>query len=536
LTKKGYEMGEDQSPRVPFQPLALQTLEAFPSLLDDSPGCDGETARVQLLETHISWIFLAGPFAYKVKKPVKTAFLDYRSLEARQRYCAEELRINRQFAPELYIAVVPIVARGEKLAVEAEGEPIEAAVKMHRFGSQDLLSDRLWAGQVKLSEIERLAERIARFHAAARVVAPSDHRVQSTILGNAIENLTDLQPVITGEAAAMLRSLQIWTRDLFEELEPIQQQRFKNGFVRECHGDMHAGNIVHWKGDLLPFDGIEFNDSFRCIDVLNDLAFLSMDLLARGHNPLRHALINAYVELTADREALALLRWYEVYRALVRAKVAHIRWQQLRGAGSHGDSQADQAQQAYDECHEHIRLAHLLAEQPSPTLTITRGLSGSGKSTASHRLVTQRGAIRLRADVERKRLFGLRPLDRPGPQQLNKMYSHEASAKTYALLLSLAEEMLRAGYSVVIDATFLKLNQRRSARESASRLGVEFNILDCDLPESLLRDRLVQRLKSGDDASDADLQVLDQQLAGREPLTDDEMQCTIAMSSVVETG
>lgn len=483
----------------------LSRAEAYPN----------QPATVEILETHISWIFLAGDHAYKIKKGVRNGFLDYSSLAARRRYCIDEVRINRQYAPDLYLDVVPVTASSGQLVMEGDGEPLEFAVKMRRFDAHALLSDRLDRGTVEPAELESLAARIAEFHGSAKVVAANDWRIQSTILGNAIENLIELQPTITGDAAAMIRSLQIWTRDSFEELETIQQQRFADGMVRECHGDMHAGNIVSWQGRYIPFDGIEFNDSFRCIDVLNDLAFLSMDLLARGQATLRHTLVNAYLELTADRNSLRLLRWYEVYRALVRAKVAHMRWQQL--------SEATATQQhAAQECLQYIHLAHQLAEEATPVLTITHGPSGSGKSFACQRFARQLGAIQLRADVERKRMFGLKPTDRPNTSLIEIIYSHETSAKLYSLLMSIAERILSAGYSVAVDATFLKLNQRRMARELAARLGVEFSILDCDQPEEILRQRVSHRQSSDTDASDADLQVLAQQLQSREPLTDEE--------------
>lgn len=483
-------------------------------LLGDVEAYPGSGAEeVVTLETHISWIFLVGEHAYKVKKPIKTSFLDYSTLAERQRLCHEEVRLDRRFAPELYIGVVPISRDGARVCVEGAGEPVEFAVKMRRFPHDALVGERLKAGQVTKAEVLELASAIANFHRSA---TPSKQRIFNApekVLRNAVDNLTDLQPLVRGAPASLLRSLQIWTRDTFEQLENQFLDRLENGFIRECHGDLHLENIVDWQGRLVPFDGIEFNEEFRYIDVLSDVAFLAMDLAARQRDDLRHLLINAYVEENDDRDSLALLRWYEVYRALIRAKIASMRAAQLESAG-------EDALEVNADRDAHIQLAHALSDSPTPTLFIMHGVSGSGKSTASELLVERLGAIRLRADVERKRHFGLSPTSRSGAQATLELYSPTATSATYAKLCGSAARILEAGYSVVLDATFLKLQQRRAAQEVAARAGADFNIVDCQADLPTLRQRLLDRQAAGGDASDATPQVLDAQLASREPLTE----------------
>jgi len=498
---------------------ALGAPKAYPASVQGiaaAAGTADAANSVCQLETHISWVFLIGDCAYKVKKPVSTPFLDYRTLADRKHYCEEELRLDRRFAPDLYLGVVPITLENDQVCVEGSGEPIEYAVKMKRFAGDALLIERLKAGLVTTAEIIELARTVGAFHDQAKRQPVWSAGTPERILANAVDNLSALQPwVITEPAASLLRSLQLWTRDTFEELEPKVAARLTAGFIRECHGDLHLGNIVMWGDRLLPFDGIDFNEDFRVIDVLSDIAFLTMDLAAHNRHDLRFLFRNAYVEQHGDRASLELLRWYEVYRALVRGKVASLRAQQLAASGGNvAEADADRDR--------HIALAHALSSAPAPTLTITHGLSGSGKSTYSERLVARSGAIRVRADVERKRLHGLQPSDRVEGAKRAELYSDDATQATYLHLYTVAEELLVSGYSVVLDATFLQQKHRRTMHELADRLGVDFAILDCAADPETLSQRMHNRQANELEPSDADASVLEAQLVSREPLTDSE--------------
>ena len=476
---------------------------------------------VELHETHISWVFLVGDHAYKLKKPVRNEFLDYSTLEKRKHFCEEELRLDRRYAADLYLDVVPITLCNGKPQMEGEGDPVEYAVKMRRFPNDALLSERIESGTLSTEEVFLLAEKIAEFHQSAERLKtrPAEDPLGSIelIYENAADNFAPIEGVVTGDAARTVRVLAEWTRDYFEDHRQLFSQRLHNGFIRECHGDMHLANIVHWNGKLIPFDGIEFNDSFRWIDVINDAAFVAMDFAARERLDLCRSYINAYLEHTGDHASLAVLRWYLVYRALVRAKVAAIR------SGQPDQSDGEKAA-AIDDCDRHVELAYRFSLHDEAGLWITHGVSGSGKTTISDLVVQSKGAIRLRSDIERKRHFGMSPTDRPSEEQKAELYGEGATHATYARLRRMARCILRAGYPVVIDATFLRESQRQMFRSLAGREGATFGILECHACEQTLRQRIADRMAHGGDASDADLAVLEHQLATAEPLTEAEKE------------
>jgi aminoglycoside phosphotransferase family enzyme/predicted kinase len=471
---------------------------------------DGE---IDVRETHISWVFLAGDFAYKVKKPVKTSFLDYSTLRQRHHFCQEELRLDRRYAPELYLDVVPITAADGSVHIGGTGQPVEYAVKMVRFPDEALLSIRLSQGTFSTAELWRLADSIASFHHNAAPL-PDSMRWGSPELvrEDAMANFADLAASDLGNQAETLAALKDWTEQFYADHQGLLAQRVANGFVRECHGDLHLANVIDWRGKMMPFDGVEFNDRFRWIDVLSDAAFLAMDLAARDHWELSRSFINGYLERTGDHASLPLLRWYLVFRALVRAKVDALKAQQ---------GGADRPA-ALEKCHGHLQLAYQFTLPQQPCLWITHGFSGSGKTTGSEAIVRQRGAFRLRSDLERKRHFGMSPWDRPASDQTEKIYSTAATNATYGRLRRLARTILQGGDSVIVDATFLQRQQRDSFRELAESLGVSFAMLDFTADTATLRERITERLAAGSDASDADLGVLERQIQTDQPLGEDE--------------
>jgi len=437
--------------------------------------------RVELLETHISWVLLAGRFAYKIKKPIVLPFLDYGSVDKRRACCRAELRLNRRYAPRLYLDVV-----------ELDGEP---AVKMLRFDEAARLDNVSQRGELTARHLSDLARTVAAFHAEAQP-APLDSRFGSPelVLATAMENFDELDSLLPGHAPRLAR-LRAWTGGEFERRRPAIAERLIQGRVRECHGDLHLGNLVLLDGKVVPFDCIEFNDALRWIDVANEIAFTYVDLLDHGKPGLACWLINEWLVWSGDFGALALLPFYAVYRAVVRAKVAAI-----RGRGA--------------EAAEYLTMAEALTARPAPTLTITFGLSGSGKTTLSgaRLLSDQRAAtIRLRSDVERKRLFGLAPDAASG----GAIYDAEATARTYARLEQLARQAIGDGWSVIVDAAFLRRAERDALRGLARSLGVDFAILPCTASPEELRRRLAAR---AGDASEADAVVLERQLGWLEPL------------------
>lgn len=482
---------------------------------------------VEIHETHISRIFLAGPYAYKTKKACVTEFLDYGTLEARKAACAQELRLNRRFAPDLYLGVVPITRAAGRLCVgtedDKESEAVEYAVKMHRFPDDALLKERLRRGTLTSEEVHQLAEAVAAFHSAAATADPQLPWGSVPRVGaDALANFHDLRISRIASLEPQLSALEQWTKAFLEAESPRFRERVAAGWIRECHGDLHLANVIHWHDRLLPFDGIEFNEGFRWIDVLSDAAFLAMDFAACGHPGLSRSFTSDYLDHTGDRASLPLWRWYLVYRAMVRAKIAAMRAEQ------NGLTPEEQAV-AIEDCREHIALAERFTIPEPRCLWITHGLSGSGKTTGSEQVVQRWGAIRIRSDVERKRALGLETTHRPDPRQSEQLYGEQARQRTYDRLHQLAREILRGGYSVIVDATFLKADQRQQFSELAAEEGVRFAILDFAADPAVLRQRVAARMTAGGDASDAGLEVLEKQLATAQSLTAAERKFIVEM-------
>lgn len=474
------------------------------------------SARAELVETHISWLILTDDYAYKLKKAVDLGFLDYSTLERRRRFCAEEIRLNRRTAPQIYLEAVPVCGTLDNPYFGGEGPVLEYAVKMHRFAPGLLLDELLHAGRLPPPLIDTLARNVAAFHAAAARVDPASPWGTPKAAGQPVrENFEQILPRLHDAAQeAQVGQIAAWAAAEQERLAPRLTQRRADGHIRECHGDLHLGNIVLLDGEPLPFDGIEFNDGLRWIDTLSDSAFLMMDLQARGRSDYAWRFLDAYLQHSGDYAALPLLPWYLSYRAMVRAKVAAIRAAQT--------DEATARRQSEDDIAAYLRLAASYAAPRRPCLVITRGLSGSGKTRHSQVLLEQLGLVRLRSDVERKRLFGLSADERSGSTVDGGIYTAQAGEQTYAHLLVTAEDILRGGQPVLIDATFLRRAQRDTFRALAHDLGLPFFIVEFSASTDELRRRILHRSAQGRDASEAGLAVLERQLASQEPLGEEE--------------
>lgn len=475
-------------------------------------------ATVEHLQTHISHVLLAGDYAYKIKKPLNLGFLDFTSLERRKYYCQEELRLNGRLAPDIYLDCLPIGGEPSN-PILGGGAAIEYAVRMRRFPQQALLDRVLAAGRLEPRHLDALAYRLAEFHRAIPAADPAapfgePERVRQPML----DDFTHIRPLLADPAdREVLAAVERWTLAATERLWPRLAERKAGGWIRECHGDLHLGNMVLTDaGQVAIFDCIEFNDDFRWIDVISDLAFLIMDLRFRGAEPFAQRVLNTYLEYGGDFAGAALLSYYQVYRAMVRAKINAIQ------ASQDGIPEPDRAA-AHALCRDYLRLALALTRGPAPFLLITHGVSGSGKSRRTGQLLELfPGAIRIRSDVERKRLFGLGPLDDSGSTPGGGLYTPEASARTYARLRELAGGLLAAGCQVLVDATFMKRAHRQPFRELASRHGVPFILLDCAADPATLQARVAARRARGDDAAEADVEVLERQLRYDEsPMADE---------------
>ena len=486
-----------------------------------NPACYSHPVQsIRILETHISFVVLTGTFAYKIKKAVNLGFLDFTTLEKRRFFCEEELRLNSRFAPEIYLDVVPISGIPEAPRVGGGGNVIEYAVRMREF-PQEALADRVLArGKLTSRHIDALAALVAEFHLRTQYSGENDgYGAPEAILASAAQNFAQIRALpIQAAHLQLVDAVEAWSRREHERLREVFVQRKREGRVRECHGDLHLGNIVFLDGEPRVFDCIEFNPDLRWIDVMNEVAFLVMDLEAAGRTDFARRFLNGYLEATGDYAGLRVLRYYCVYRAMVRAKVMLMR------AGQQGCTPEDRAS-ATALSGRYLSVAASCAQPSRNFVLITHGFSGSGKTTLSQPLLELSGAIRVRSDVERKRIRGLAAKDRPKSGIAGGLYSADATGSTYSRLLDLARVVVDAGYGVIVDATFLKRGQRDMFRALAAQAGVVFLIVDFAAPEEMLRCHIRSRIAQDDDASDADLAVLEHQLATHEPLQPDEFGC-----------
>jgi aminoglycoside phosphotransferase family enzyme/predicted kinase len=481
-------------------------------------------AEVTLVETHISWVLLTGTYAYKLKKPLDLGFLDFSSLAKRLAACREELRLNRRLAGDLYEAVVAVTGSPQAPRMGGEGPVLEYAVRMKQFPAGTELDRVLARGELQAPVLDALARRIAAFHAGLPRVEPDrPWGMPEAVMQPVEENFRQIRPLLR-EARDLqaLQRVEHWSRRAGERLAERFAARREGGFVRECHGDLHLGNMALVEGEVLVFDCIEFNPALRWIDTVSEAAFLVMDLDDRGHPELDARWLDTYLEYSGDYAGLRLLRFYKVYRAMVRAKVTAIRLGQE-------DVTADEAEAALTHYRSYVSLAQRYTRTAKPLLVIAHGPSASGKTTLGARLIEALGVVRIRSDVERKRLFGLAPLADSRSALGDGIYTREASERTYARLEQLAGEVLAAGLPVLVEATFLLRKGRDALRRLADSLGAAFAILDFRAPEEVLRARI--RARGAGDASEADLEVLEEQLRSRQPLGDDELDRVIAVDT-----
>ena len=478
---------------------------------------DHPVKTFQLLETHISWVLLTGPYVYKIKKPVNLGFVDFSTLALRRYYCGEELRLNRRLAPDLYVAVVSITGTPQSPQFNGSEPVLDYAVQMKQFPQEALLTHLLQHGTFPFSHIDALAKQIAHFHRDIAVAGPdtpfgTPDAVRRPVMANFEHLPSGAAHLIGPERINRIRN---WTEQEHAARTSDFQQRKNHGFVRECHGDLHLGNMALINDHITIFDCIEFSEPLRWVDVLSEVAFTVMDLIDRGRVDLAFRLLNGYLEQTGDYEGLKVFRYYLVYRSMVRAKVAGIRLAQT--------NQDDRERQdLLKELKSYLELAAQFIQGSSPSLMITHGVSGSGKTMLSQRLLEELGAIRVRSDVERKRLFGLAPETRTGLRERPSLYNTEATIATYRHLHEQAKAIIKAGYPVIVDATFLQKKQRQPFRSLAQTLRVPFLILDVEAPKEILCERVRNRQGEGKDASEATISVLKEQLTHQEPLAKEE--------------
>lgn len=486
------------------------TAEPAPDTIERAVHALQRRWQARLIETHISWVLLDGTHAWKIKKPVHLPFLDARTTATRRALCEAECALNRRLAPTLYLDVRDVTGSSDEPDIDGAGRVLSPVLRMRQFPPGCLFTEQVAAGTLAEADIDHLAHRLAAFHLAAPVASAErawgTAEQRAATLTEALGSLAQVDVEHTARVAALQR----WATQAIATLRPVWRARREAGHIREGHGDLHLANLIRLPdGEVTAFDCIEFDPALRWIDPITDIAFAVMDLGAHGRADLGWRLLNAWLDETGDHEGVAVLRADLVYRAIVRALVAR-----LRTPGGRLDAPPDGP--------DYLALAEQLPHPGRPTLTITHGLSGSGKSHQALRLLQTTGAIRLRADVERKRLFGLPALSRSREHVPGGIYTPEATQRTYAHLMDRAAALLQAGWPVILDAAFLRRAERVACRALADRHGATFRILHCEAPPEVLHQRLAQRAAHGLDPSEADASVLAQQQVWAEPLTADE--------------
>lgn len=503
-------------------PASSDQLRQLVTALQDPACFDHPVARFETVETHISIVLLTGDYAYKFKKPVDLGFVDFTSLDRRRYYCEEEIRLNRRLAPAIYLDVVGIGSDSKAPRLHAD-PAIEYCVKMRQFPHTAELEQALAAGRIDQADFAGLARTVADFHERAAIADDSKpYGTAGQVRQQCLDNFTAMGDDLPNDALKEdLRELQHWTESELERTEALITDRHAGERVRECHGDMHVTNMIWLDGRIQVFDCIEFNEELRWIDVMNEIAFLLMDLDMRKRPDLAHVFLNAYLETGGDYAGLGLLQLFRVYRSLVRAKIAYLRLRQ-------GDT--NEAVRTRLEAHISLARQYIEPEQSTP-LIITHGLSGSGKTTITDRLIPLTGAVRVRSDIERKRLVGMTAVESSHSGIGQGLYDPSHTERTYEHLADCARLIIKAGLPAIVDAAFLQSDQRLRFQNLAGSLGVPFRILDCRAPEAVLRQRISERSRRGGDASEADLQVLERQLSKTEDLTGQEKPFGVILDS-----
>jgi aminoglycoside phosphotransferase family enzyme/predicted kinase len=476
-------------------------------------------AAVRHLHTHISDVFLAGPYAYKLKKPVDFGFLDFTTLEKRRQACEDEVRLNRRLAPDTYLGVMPVCAVGADFQVRSEcasGDAVDYVVRMVRLPQSGLLDRLAEQGKLTREHLRQAARAIGNFHARAdRGPAIDVYGKMQNTAARIDQNFAQTQKYIgisisPEQYSALATAFARFLRDN----ESLFERRLAQGRIVDGHGDLHLRNMCSYGGKIIIFDCIEFSAAFRCGDVINDIAFLTMDLDARGLAALSTYFLNAYLEQTQDYGGLALLDFYQAYRAYVRGKVNSFLLDDARDPGRRAAITREAAH--------YFDLAHAYFAPRAPGVLLTSGLSGSGKSTVARRAAELIGGIIVRSDAVRKYLSGIGVHSHAPARFGEGIYSTDMTARTYAAMAVHAEAIVDAGRWVILDATYSRREQRKAVLEWARSRHLPVGIVHCNAALPELERRLHRREARASDISDAGVDVLHQQLPGFEPPGEDE--------------
>ena len=487
---------------------ALKNPKAYP----DKPH------QVHMIETHLSWVFLTGHTAYKVKKPVSFYFADFSTLALRQHYCTIELALNRELNDEIYLSLVTInQASDGTIKINGDGEIIDYALQMREFKQNNLLCEVIKRNELTTNMIDDLAQTVADFHQRTPIaLADSAHGTPDNVWYRVEKNFSEAYPFFTKpEDVALLKELEHIAIQEHARLTPVFEARKKDGYIRSCHGDLHLRNMVLLNNKPVIFDRIEFNELWRWVDVMADTAFMLIDLCHHQQPRLATRFLNRYLHVTGDYQGLAVLRYYMNYRALVRAKI-HLYETKF-------EKNPEKIAHLYQVHHNYVQLAQSFNNPRKKQLFIMHGVSGSGKSTMAQIIAEHIGGIYIRADVERKRLF-------PHASRA-ALYQPETTETVYDHLLALSQGIIQNNYPVIVDATFLNPEHRQLFFNLAHQLDAQFGIIDCQANRETLTNHLLQRANTAENVSDATLDVLNEQLANDFSLGENELLYTLSLNT-----
>jgi len=475
---------------------------------------------IQLMQTHASYVLLTGEFVYKLKKPVNFGFLDYSTVANRQHFCIEEIRLNQRGAKELYLEVVSIAKLGHKYQLGNDGEIVDYAVKMVQFPQSTLLSNMFESGTMTIAQIEEMGIAVAQFHANAQTNEYiSSFGTVAKIRQSIDDNYRQTEKYIgRAQTQPQFTETKAYTDRFLLEHSQLFLDRIAGGFIRECHGDLHLRNICRWHDKTQLFDCIEFNEPFRFVDVMYDLAFAVMDLEARGGKDFANRFLNTYVEQTGDWEGLQVLPMYLSRQAYVRAKVTSFLLDDPTISSEDRIAAAQTAGDYYHQAWAYTRTASV------GRLIMLSGLSGVGKSTLGKRIALAVGGVHLRSDAVRKHLGGI-SLSSKGDDSL---YTPEMTAKTYQRVLELASKLTAQGLTVILDAKYDRVSLRTAVADLAADRGIPLQMIHCTAPADVLRDRLARRTG---DIADATVDLLASQQAAWEDFTRAERDLTIVVDT-----
>ena len=475
---------------------------------------------IEVIETHISWVLLTGDYAYKIKKNVNFGFVDFSSIEKRKYFCEEELRLNKRFSNSIYLDVVPITDESGSLVVNGRGKAVEYAVFMRQFEKGQLLSELAVRDALEDHVFFDIARLLADFHRVWPKSKLSLEKCMRAVSGFTVNNFVTIREnkIDSDMEDRCLANVEHWTTASINTVVDLFRHRYANGMIKECHGDLHLGNITLIHGEPVFFDCIEFNPELANIDTMSELAFLLMDLDWLGRKADSVELLNHYLVESGDYVGLTVLNFYKTYRAMVRAKVLKLRIAQ-------NGMPKNERNDLYEDYMQYLYLADSYTAPKENTLIITYGLSGSGKTTRSRVISRDIQAVHIRSDVERKRLFGMRPEEKSGSSIAAGIYSESVNEQTYCKLYSLADMSLQGGFNTIVDATFLNRTYRERFRKLAEKHAAKFNILQCQASSTELNDRLERRSAKKQTISEAGIEVLARQKENMDLLTQSEKKC-----------